>query len=466
MLPGTFAFVYFGGARADLYQRRFFGLRRVRWRDGVEGRGMGPYHVSLVGLLRNVVILAGALLLLGLVSACSGGTGTNEAEEPANTADGPDGGGRQGRNPGAGLLASEEADGGLGERVGLGDVSLRLFDVRDEDILYYAPGPGERVASKDSPSGEFVAVDFVVTNDSASPVTVRPETLLGDAAGGTHRPEEPLEAAELRAGQSRASTLFFAVPNGTTPERLGVRLAGSGASLDLLSDRRGEIPPADHLRVYHLYFQQKAYEEAYEMYDPASTQDVTLGDWLTFYEPLWGSRYLRLDSLTRVFVVSDEASFEMDRTFYARDGDPVADPILNAPVLQDMVKTEGAWKLVMGEDLVDDIVAEVPQFTPPPEDPPPDADDEETTAPESTVPEAVPEAERETTVSEPTAPELTAPEVTAPETTVGRATTASPAGDYACSDFRTQEEAQLYLAPGDPYVLDPDGNGRACETLP
>ncbi|MBA2511966.1 MAG: excalibur calcium-binding domain-containing protein, partial [Rubrobacteraceae bacterium] len=46
------------------------------------------------------------------------------------------------------------------------------------------------------------------------------------------------------------------------------------------------------------------------------------------------------------------------------------------------------------------------------------------------------------------------------------ATTASPAGDYACSDFRTQEEAQLYLAPGDPYVLDPDGNGRACETLP
>ncbi len=60
----------------------------------VAGRGMGPYHVSLVGLLRNVVILAGALLLLGLVSACSGGTGTNEAEEPANTADGPDGGGR------------------------------------------------------------------------------------------------------------------------------------------------------------------------------------------------------------------------------------------------------------------------------------------------------------------------------------------------------------------------------------
>ncbi len=425
-----------------------------------------------MGLLKKFAILTCALLLLGPVSACSTETGTNEADERANNADAPAGGGRQGRNPGVGLLASEEADGGLGERVGLGDVSLRLFDVRDEDIVYYAPGPGERVISKDSLDRQFVAVDFVVTNDSASPVTFRPEALLGDDAGGTHRPEQPRLDAELRAGQSRASTLFFAVPNGTTPERLGVRLAGSGTSLDLLSDRRGEIPPEDHLRVYHLYFQQKAYEEAYEMYDPTSTQGVTLGDWLSFYEPLWGSRYLRLDSLTRVFVAADEASFEMDRTFYARDGDPVADPILNAPVLQDMVRTEGAWKLVMGEDLVADIVAEVPQFTPPPEDPPPGADDGETTAPESTATETAPETTApEPTAPEPTSPEVTVPELTspespAPETTAGQATTASPAGDYACSDFRTQEEAQLYLAPGDPYVLDPDGNGRACETLP
>lgn len=437
----------------------------------MEGGATRTYYVSLVGLLKKFAILVCALLLLGPVPACSTETDTDEANERANNEDAPTGGGRQGRNPGAGLLASEEADGGLGERVELGDVSLRLFDVRDEDIVYYAPGPGERVISKDSLNGEFVAVDFVVTNDSASPVTVRPEALLEDAAGGTYRPQEPRVAAELRAGQSRASTLLFAVPNGTTSERLGVRMAGSGTSLDLLSDRRGGIPPEDHLRVYHLYFQQKAYEEAYEMYDPTSTQGVTLGDWLAFYEPLWGSRYLRLDSLTRVFVAADEASFEMDRTFYARDGDPVEDPILNAPVLQDMVKTEGAWKLVMGEDLVADIVAEVPQFTPPPEDPPPGADDGETTAPESTVPETAPETTApELTAPEPispevTVPELTSPEITAPETTAGQAT-ASPAGGYACADFRTQEEAQLYLAPGDPYVLDPDGNGRACETLP
>jgi hypothetical protein len=241
----------------------------------------------------------------------------------------------------------------------------------------------------------------------------------------------------LEAGQKRASTLFFDVPNGTTPERLGLLVSGEGAKVDLLSDRRDRVPPDDYLRVYHQYFAQKAYEEAYEMYDPATTQDITQGDWLTFYEPLWGSRFIGLDSLTRVFVVGDEASFEMDRTFYDRNGDPVADPALNAPVLQDMVRVDGAWRLVMGQDLISAIAAEVPRFAPPSET--------ETTAPDD--------------------PEADAPEATAPEATVLE-TTASPAGDYSCADFRTQEEAQTYLTPGDPYVLDPDGDGLVCEELP
>jgi len=45
-----------------------------------------------------------------------------------------------------------------------------------------------------------------------------------------------------------------------------------------------------------------------------------------------------------------------------------------------------------------------------------------------------------------------------------------PAGasaiDYDCSDFATQEEAQEYLLPGDPYGLDGDNDGIACEDLP
>ena len=38
--------------------------------------------------------------------------------------------------------------------------------------------------------------------------------------------------------------------------------------------------------------------------------------------------------------------------------------------------------------------------------------------------------------------------------------------DYDCADFATQAEAQEYLLPGDPYGLDADNDGIACESLP
>jgi excalibur calcium-binding domain-containing protein len=38
--------------------------------------------------------------------------------------------------------------------------------------------------------------------------------------------------------------------------------------------------------------------------------------------------------------------------------------------------------------------------------------------------------------------------------------------DYDCSDFANQAEAQEYLLPGDPYRLDGDDDGIACEDLP
>lgn len=37
---------------------------------------------------------------------------------------------------------------------------------------------------------------------------------------------------------------------------------------------------------------------------------------------------------------------------------------------------------------------------------------------------------------------------------------------YDCSDFDTQEEAQAQLLPGDPYGLDADNDGMACDDLP
>lgn len=40
------------------------------------------------------------------------------------------------------------------------------------------------------------------------------------------------------------------------------------------------------------------------------------------------------------------------------------------------------------------------------------------------------------------------------------------AHDYDCADFANQAEAEEYLLPGDPYNLDADNDGKACEDLP
>ena len=52
---------------------------------------------------------------------------------------------------------------------------------------------------------------------------------------------------------------------------------------------------------------------------------------------------------------------------------------------------------------------------------------------------------------------------------LGIALFASPdqagAQDFDCADFSTQAEAQQYLLPGDPYNLDGDDDGVACEVL-
>jgi hypothetical protein len=236
--------------------------------------------------------------------------------------------------------------------------------------------------------------------------------------------------------------MFFEVPNGIIPATLEIEtLSGRKARFDLLARDMEGVPPEDYLRVYHLYFNEQAYEEAYEMFDPASVQNITLGEWLSFYEPLWGKRFVSLDDLRPLSEGSGRAVFQMTRTFYDADGDIVADPEVNPSVIQEMVEVDGEWKLVMRDDLVFDIIAVIGP--------------DETPEPEATEPEK-------------TAPERTQPPSTVLETTEQTEATRSavPARDFECDDFESQEEAQLYLAPGDPYELDEDGNGVACETLP
>jgi Excalibur calcium-binding domain len=341
-----------------------------------------------------------------------------------------------------------ETDGGIGDGVEAGNLRFRIFEVRAEDRVHVMSEPGKRPVTQGNTSSEYMAIDYLAKNISGSPMTTGAKATLLDDQGNSYRQDKSIEppsggtdGMELGTAQTKASTMFFEVPNGIIPATLEIEASGGEARFDLLKRDMQSVPPEDYLRVYHLYFNEQAYEEAYEMFDPASVQNITLGEWLTFYEPLWGKRYVSLDNLTLLSESSGQAVFQMTRTFYDEDGDVVADPEINPSVTQEMVEVDGEWKLVMRDDLVSDIIAVIgPDETPEPKAPAPEKTSPERTKPPSTVPEA-------TEPSESTR-------------------SAAPARDYDCDDFESQEEAQLYLAPGDPYGLDEDGNGVACETLP
>ena len=344
-------------------------------------------------------------------------------------------------------IAHTEPDGGIGDGLDAGDLSFRIFEVRSKDRIYSIAKPGAGPVSRGNISSEYVAIDYLVKNISGSPLTTGAAATLLDDRGIRHKldtsikpPSGGTDGMGLGTGQTRASTMFFRVPNGTVPEALTIKTSKSSARVDLLARDMEKVPPEDYLRVYHLYLNEQAYEEAYELFDPASVQDITLGEWLSVWEPLWGKRFVSLDSLRRVYESPFRAAFLMRRTIYDRDGDIAADPEIQPSATQEMVRDDGQWKLVMGGDLASDIIAVIgPDETPVPEP----------AAPESTQPPT-------------TVPETTLPETTTP----GAESTTSAASDYACTDFETQEEAQLYLAPGDPYGLDQDDNGLACENLP
>jgi hypothetical protein len=341
-----------------------------------------------------------------------------------------------------------ETDGGIGDGVEAGNLRFRIFEVRAKDRVYAMSGPGKRPVTRGNTSSEYVTIDYLAKNISGSPMTTSAKATLLDDQGNSYRQEKSIEppsggtdGMELGTAQTKASTMFFEVPNGIIPATLEIETSGGETRFDLLERDMEGVPPEDYLRVYHLYFNERAYEEAYEMFDPASVQNITLGEWLSFYEPLWGKRYVSLDNLTPLSEGSGRAVFQMTRTFYDANGDIVADPEIKPSATQEMVEVGGEWKLVMRDDLVSDIIAVIG----PDETPKPKAPDHEKTAPERTQPPS-----------------------TVPETTETSEATrsAAPARDYDCDDFESQEEAQLYLAPGDPYGLDEDGNGVACETLP
>ncbi|MBA2713919.1 MAG: hypothetical protein H0U55_10270 [Rubrobacteraceae bacterium] len=390
--------------------------------------------------MKNSLVIAVFMVALLIASACSSG-GEGKGGEKDVIA------GASEKSTPVPEPKQVEPDGGIGDGVDAGDLSFRIFEVRSKDRIYSMAKPGAGPVSRGNISSEYVALDYLVKNISGSPLTTGAEATLLDDRGSRHEldtsikpPSGGTDGMGLGTGQTRASTMFFRVPNGTVPETLVIKTSKSRVRIDLLARDMEKVPPEDYLRVYHLYLNEQAYEEAYEMFDQTSVQGITLGEWLSFWEALWGKRYVSLDSLRPLSESTYQTVILVTRTIYDRDGDIAADPEIQPSVTQELVRDDGEWKLVMSEDLASDIIAVIgPDETPVPEPPAPESTQPPTTIPETTLPET---------------------------TTPGAESTTSAASDYACTDFETQEEAQLYLAPGDPYGLDQDDNGLACENLP
>jgi hypothetical protein len=285
-----------------------------------------------------------------------------------------------------------EPDGRIGDRVKAGDLFFRIFEVRSRDRVYAMSKPGASPVTRGDIDSEYVAIDYLAKNISGSPLTMGAEAKLIDDKGNSYKQDDAIDppsggtdGMELGTAQTRASTMFFEVPNGIVPETLEIETHRGKARIDLFERNTDKVPPDDYLRVYHLYLNEREYEEAYEMFDPATVQDITLGEWLSFWEPKWGKQYVTLDSITPLYMSPTRATFRMTRTFYDHDGDIAADPEIDPSATQEMVKNDGEWKLVMGGDLTSDIITVIG-----PDEPPVP----ETTAPESTQPQ--------TTVSETT----------------------------------------------------------------
>ncbi|HEX5850692.1 MAG TPA: hypothetical protein VFY59_15965, partial [Rubrobacter sp.] len=336
-------------------------------------------ETSLIDVFVIVATFVATLLIFTSCSTAGGDNGGSEeviAGSPKPRDEGP-------------VPLSEQADpdGAIGDRVKAGDLSFRIFDARAKDRVYSLAKPGASPQSRGDIESEYVVIDYLTKNVSGSPLTTGFGVKLIDDGGNSYELDDSIrppsggtDGMELGTDQTKASTMYFEVPNGIEPETLVIETRRGKARIDLLERNMDGMPPEDYLRVYHLYLNEKAYEEAYELFDPSSVQDITLGEWLSFWEPRWGKQYVALDDMTPIYTSDDTATFQITRTFYDRDGDIASDPEIDPSVTQEMVKDGGEWKLEMDDDLAYDIVAVIG----PDETPVPEATTGESTSQEST----------------------------------------------------------------------------------
>ena len=256
-----------------------------------------------------------------------------------------------------------------------------------------------------------------------------------------------------------------------------------------------EQPPEDVLALQYEYINNGDFEEAYSLFAEQSRREVSLAQYRAFFED--NAPYSVTDySFVPVRVRGDSASVDAEFTVTSASG------VERLERTQEFVCERGEWRVVMRPEQVavftadegdadadstrepvtstedldcddfdyqEDAQATYEQDTSDPHglDGPPGEgySGEQGEACEDLPNRVATQSPARQSQSSRPRPEAAPTPSPAPATRPQAAAPAAPTGDVDCSDFSSSAEAQGYLLPGDPYGLDADNDGQACDSL-
>jgi hypothetical protein len=257
-----------------------------------------------------------------------------------------------------------------------------------------------------------------------------------------------------------------------------------------------EQSPEDVLALQYEYINSGDFEEAYALFAEQSRREVSLAQYRAFFED--NAPYSVTDySFSPERVRGDSASVDAEFTVTSASG------VEHLERTQEFVCERGDWRVVMRPEQVAIFTAEEEEDADSTRDPVTktgdlDCDDfdyqedaqavyeQDTSDPhglDGPIGEGYSEEQGEACEDLPNRvatqssnpgpksqsprprPAAVPPPSPAPAPPPQSAAPATPTGDVDCSDFSSSAEAQGYLLPGDPYGLDADNDGQACDSL-
>jgi hypothetical protein len=256
--------------------------------------------------------------------------------------------------------------GAVGENVETPQFDYRILDVFTTNHYYYLDNPTIDDAMEGySQAGEFVVVNYSVTN--TSPQTLRPKlgALLHAKAGGktgvyeesrdVMHPKSDLGTLELAPGQMGTGQFIFDVPTDVDPEFVAVLFEndpedprGEAGVVDLTRQDPLGLRAEEVLALQYEYLNMTAWKQAYELFAEESKREVSLEQYEAYMES--GQRERPTAVIEYAFpsveIAGDHAIIERVFTLSTPDGKNQLE------ATQEAVLEDKGWRIVMRDDQI------------------------------------------------------------------------------------------------------------------